>query len=138
MKWKKATENKENTNINKVKLTKSKDVINKSTVTATQVDKKPLPQRWLVELARQNFTYFVNKLKSQEAKRRLNIIRAIRFQLKSRFMKLYRYYRHHKYGEPRPLEDKKKAATPDKTMSMLIKDDATDYGEEMLQELNLL
>ena len=116
MKGKKATENKENTNINKVKLTKSKDVINKPTVTVTQVDKKPLPQRWLVELARQNFTYFVNKLKSQEAKRRLNIIRAIKFQLKSRFMKLYRYFRHHKYGEPRPIEDKKNAATPEKTL----------------------
>jgi hypothetical protein len=52
MKGKKATENKENTNINKVKLTKSQDVINKPKVTVTQVDKKPLPQRWLVELAR--------------------------------------------------------------------------------------
>jgi hypothetical protein len=59
--------------------------------------------RWMAELARQNYAYFIEKLKAQEGKRRINIIRAIRAQLTHRFMKLYRYFRHKKYGEPLPI-----------------------------------
>ena len=55
-------------------------------------------------MARQNYQYFIGKLKIQEAKRRINIIRAVRAQLKNRFMKLYRYFRHKKYGEPLPVD----------------------------------
>lgn len=49
---------------------------------------------------RQMFLNLVNKMSEQEGKRRVNILRAIKFQLRKRFMKLYRLFRHKKYGEP--------------------------------------
>ena len=52
------------------------------------------------EVIRQNFVYLVDKLSQQEAKRRVNILRSVRLQLKGSFMKLYRLFRHKKYGEP--------------------------------------
>ncbi|CDW84853.1 UNKNOWN [Stylonychia lemnae] len=56
--------------------------------------------RWLKELARQNYKYFVEKLNQQEAQRRINIIRAVKKQLTDRFMKVFRLFRNKKYGEP--------------------------------------
>ncbi len=49
-------------------------------------------------------------------------------------MKLYRYFRHHKYGEPRPIEQIKKLNVP----SVVIKDEADEYGEEMQQEIDII
>lgn len=62
--------------------------------------------RWMVELARQNYQYLVEKMRQQETKRRVNIMKAVREQLRGRFMKLYRYFRHKRYGEPLPIEEK--------------------------------
>ena len=42
----------------------------------------------------------VDKLSAFEAKRRVNILRAVRTQLRVRFMKVFRLFRHKKYGEP--------------------------------------
>ena len=56
--------------------------------------------KWMKEVIRQNFVYLVDKLSQQEAKRRVNILRSVRLQLKGSFMKLYRLFRHKKYGEP--------------------------------------
>lgn len=49
-------------------------------------------------------------------------------------MKLYRYFRHHKYGEPRPIEQRKKLNVP----SVVIKDEVAEYGEEMQQEIDII
>ncbi len=49
-------------------------------------------------------------------------------------MKLYRYFRHHKYGEARPIEQRKKLNLP----SVVIKDEADEYGEEMQQEIDII
>lgn len=39
---------------------------------------------------------------AQESKRRVNILKAVKVQLRERFMKLYRLFRLKKYGEPLP------------------------------------
>ena len=66
------------------------------------------------EIIRQQYKTFIDKLSSHEAKRRVNILRAVRGQLRNRFMKLYRLFRHKKYGEPidppKPIEP-----SPDKS-----------------------
>jgi hypothetical protein len=48
-------------------------------------------------------------------------------------MKLYRYFRHIKYGEPRPVEEKKiivVSPTYD-SKPILIQENLSEYGEEM-------
>lgn len=55
-------------------------------------------------------------------------------------MKLYRYFRHIKYGEPRPVEEKKIIVVSPSYDSkpILIQENLSEYGEEMQQELNQL
>jgi len=54
-------------------------------------------------------------------------------------MKLYRYFRHVKYGEPRPVEEKKIVVPPQYDHKpIMIQENVTEYGEEMQQEINQL
>eukprot|EP00347_Sterkiella_histriomuscorum_P007667 403348036 len=63
--------------------------------------------KWMKELVRQNYLYFVEKLNQQETRRRINILKSVRLQLKERFMKVFRLFRHKKYGEPLEQEEVK-------------------------------
>ena len=47
----------------------------------------------------------VEKMKKQETRRRINILNSVRAQMRIRFMRLYRMFRHKKYGES--LEEEK-------------------------------
>ena len=71
-------------------------------------DKKPqtagsvlkTESKWLKELARQNYIYFAEKLQALETTKKVGILREIKQRLTQRFMKMYRHFRHKKYGEP--------------------------------------
>ena len=55
--------------------------------------------KWMKELARQNYIYFTEKLQALEVKRKVQVMREIRERLADRLMKVYRMFRHKKYGE---------------------------------------
>lgn len=69
--------------------------------------------RWLTSLARQNFIYFAEKLQKLDTKNKVRALRMMRLRMKSRFMKVFRLYRYHKYGEPigPPLPKSKKLSS---------------------------
>ena len=47
-------------------------------------------------------------------------------------MKLFRYFRHFKYGEPRPVEEKKIFVPAQyDNKQIIIQENITEYGEEM-------
>lgn len=65
----------------------------------------PKPSRWANQLARQQYIRFLEKYREHETKNRIRELTRVKKELQSRFMKLYRYYRHKKFDEPLEMEN---------------------------------
>ena len=61
---------------------------------------KKAPSRYVKEIIRMQFVELIHKYDAHQAKKRAEAMKAVRADLTKKFIRLYRGFRHKKYGEP--------------------------------------